>query len=550
MLANASQLESGAALETDICIVGAGSAGITLALELARMGRSVLLIEGGGATVKHSDVDRYKGEIISKGGHPALHRHRRAGIGGTTAIWGGRCVPYDPIDFEARAYIPDSGWPIPYEAVAKHYAKATTWCEAGSNEYQIEPALGSVAAPMLPGFQSEAIRTDSIERFSCPTHFGKRYASDLKGEQNLRILYNATCTAIKLNQSGTHVDYLILLTRGGKKISARASAYVLAGGGMESTRLLLASNEIHKKGIGNGHDRLGRYYMTHLGAVVGNLKITSALSPVLFDYERTTEGVYCRRRISISEPAQRAKAMGNVIARLSHPNARNANHGSAVLSMLFLSKGLLQPEYRAALGGNLLVDRAVRGSVLDHLKNVLADLPGTLKFAGRIGVARFLARRKLPSVTLKSRSNEYPLDIDVEQSPLYDSRVRLTNERDGYGMPRLCVNWQYADFDRQTAVKFLRLLKTEVAKSRCGVFDFDEDNIDLSAIGGHHIGTTRMARSEKEGVVDENLQVFGVNNLFVCSSSVFPTSSHANPTLTIIALAVRLAEHLGRRNSR
>lgn len=544
MLIDATQLDSSNVLDTDICIVGAGPAGVTLAIELGKSGVQIILVECGGEMARNDEVDRFKGEAKPRNIHPPLNMYRRTGIGGTTAVWGGRCVPYDPIDFEARDYMAESGWPISYESIARYYGRATQLCEAGENAYSVRETFGDSALPMLAGFHGTSINMDGIERFSCPTHFGRRYGQDLRNANNIRVLHHATCTSVNLSDTGTRVVSVTLRVSHGKEFQIKARHYVLALGGMETTRLLLASNDIQKNGIGNDGDKLGRFYMCHLVAFAGLLKMRSPESSVIFGYEQSKEGVYCRRRIGVTAEAQRANAMGNIIARPHYASAWDPKHGNAILSMLFLSKVLLQPEYRVAFGGNPLTNANVRSRVSAHLGNVLRDIPGVVKLANDVIWKRFLAHRKLPSVMLRSANNEYPLDFNVEQTPLSTSRISLMSGRDEYGVPRLSVDWQYSPFDAQTVVKFLRLFQQELVASGCGTLSFDEDKLDFAPVGGHHIGTTRMARSYREGVVDENAKVFGVENLYVCSSSVFPTSSHANPTLTIVAMALRLAEHL------
>jgi choline dehydrogenase-like flavoprotein len=236
-----------------------------------------------------------------------------------------------------------------------------------------------------------------------------------------------------------------------------------------------------------------------------------------------------------------------MIARFIYPNAANPDHGNGILSTLFLTRSILQPEYRGAFSFNDFLNKPERRRINypAHLKNVLLDLPQTLLFSQMIIRKRFFARRKLPSVMLKSRSNSYPLDLNVEQSPEPSSRITLTNEKDSFGIPKLLIDWRTNDVDKNTVKTGIKIIRDEFHSSGCGELSIDEDKLgNYWPVGGHHIGTTRMAISSRDGVVDENCQVHGVSNLYVASSSVFPTSSHANPTLTIVALAIRLADHL------
>jgi choline dehydrogenase-like flavoprotein len=162
---------------------------------------------------------------------------------------------------------------------------------------------------------------------------------------------------------------------------------------------------------------------------------------------------------------------------------------------------------------------------------------------------RVLAARKFPSVIVKSTAGHYSLDFHAEQEPCAVSRVGLSDERDALGMQRLLIDWRYTPQDVATVREAVRLLAEDIGSSGIGVFEYDPASIEVEitrygAYGGHHLGTTRMGTDPRSSVVDANCRVHGVDNLFIAGGSVFPTSSQANPTLTIVALAVRMAQHL------
>ena len=400
---------------------------------------------------------------------------------------------------------------------------------------------------MIPGFSSGVINTSSIERFSLPTNFGRRYKSLLKRAANISLIYHATCTAIKLQENGKVVTKLVFRNDQGQPIEIFSKKYVLAMGGLETTRLLLSSNDVMPNGIGNDSDLLGRFYMCHLAFNTRELKLSPGISNVIFGYEKSKDGVYCRQRITLSPESQRKHKIGNLVARFYYPNPANPDHGSGMLSTLFLAKNLLQPEYRGAFNFKEILKKMELGETnyTAHLKNIIFDFPRTILLMQAILRKRFLARRKLPSVVFKSQSNAYPLEVNIEQSPNPNSRITLIKEKCAYGMPKLHVDWRINDIDRQTLKTGLNIIHNEFQASGCGELNINEQDFEQYwPVGGHHIGTTRMANSPSEGVVDENCKIHGVSNLFIASSSVFPTSSHANPTLTIIALAIRLADHL------
>lgn len=546
MLIDGNRLEEGSCLEADYCVVGAGAAGIVLAVELARQGLDVILIEAGPASTRGTTPDRLRGTVAPGSRHPPVNMYRRAGLGGTTSVWGGRCVPYDPIDFERREHVPESGWPIDYTEVARFYAAANALCDAESADFSAESVFGPGPPHLIPGLRSNDLDTDSLERFSLPTNFGIKFSRELRRLSSLRVVCNAVCTRVCLDSSGSTVDSVLLSNGSHVRFKAKARHFVLAMGGLETTRLLLASNDIHKDGIGNGWDQLGRYYMCHSYLFTGRLRLDAPHAHVAYGYEVDKEGVYCRRRITIRPEAQRRLGIMNTAARLYIPPAYDPAHRSSVLSMLHFGKVVLQPEYRRSFSP--VTDRGFEWrEPLQHAGNIVRGLGSAAQFAGMLLARRFLARRKLPSIALPSVENEYPLEINAEQVPLGSSRLFLWNETDSYGVPRLGVDWRHCSEDVESIRKFLRLLQDSVRTSGCGDFQFDEGDCEaLNPVGGHHIGTARMSATERKGVVDGDCRVFGVRNLYLCSSAVFPTASHANPVLTIVAMGLRLSEHLKR----
>jgi choline dehydrogenase-like flavoprotein len=275
---------------------------------------------------------------------------------------------------------------------------------------------------------------------------------------------------------------------------------------------------------------------------------------LVWDYERTRDGVYCQRTLSATEAAQRQRRLLNHRARVEHPEISDASHESGVLSAVYLAKSVVMRQAANPLLSdkvNVLskgVTTAEIATPLAHLKNVALDLGGVARMSKRWLTERILSERKLPSVVLPSRSNTYTLRIDAEQVPNPDSRVTLGAERDASGSRRLHVDWRYSDIDVESLTQTSRLFDEALRASGTGRARWSTPT-RLQATGGHHIGTTRMASDPASGVVDENCRVHGVANVFVASSSVFPTCSYANPTLTILALALRLGDHRASRDA-
>jgi choline dehydrogenase-like flavoprotein len=314
---------------------------------------------------------------------------------------------------------------------------------------------------------------------------------------------------------------------------------------------LLASRDVHAAGIGNARDLVGRYYMCHIAGTIGALRLDLPRADVWHGYDVAQDGTYCRRRIALRPERQRAHAIGNVVFRLHHPRIPDPRHRTGALSAIYLAKHLISYEYGKRLGSE---EPSSAGDWLRHAANVVTDPLGAGRFLWHWGRYRILAQRKFPSVIIRPRANRFSLDFHAEQVPNPASRIVLGNERDALGLPRPRIDWNYTDTDVRTVAVAFDELRSAFARSGLGILEAEAGEADIETVvrrdgayGGHHIGTARMGASPATGVVDANCRVFGVNNLYIAGSAVFPTSSQANPTLTIVALAVRLARHLRRR---
>jgi choline dehydrogenase-like flavoprotein len=549
MIEEAANIQNGACLQSEVCIVGAGPAGIALALDLADRGVSVLLLESGHVDSDIKTQSLYEGEVADARMHSPPDKYRQRRFGGSSAIWGGRCMPMDPIDFESRDYVPHSGWPISYEDLLPYYPAANALAEAGRFSYEADDALGALAAPMIRGFNSAHVRTTGLERFSCPTNFGKRYQKRLQLSPQIKVLLGANCVGLKLHSDGQSVRAVEVATLQGIRFTVVSTITVLASGGLETVRLLLASNDVNPAGVGNAHDIVGRYYMCHIAGNVGQLSLNGPPSQVQHNYEISPEGIYCRRRISITAGEQRRRGLANSVARLHFPRITDPSHRNGVLSGLFLSRKLISYEYGKRLNDG---KSASMGTYARHMLNVVADPLDTSAFLSHWVMRRTLADRKFPSVILRNRTNRFSLEMHGEQAPLETSRVTLSGQVDVLGMPKLRVDWRYSQSDIESLRGTLDLIAQEIGLAGVGRFEYqretlEEDLTRFGAYGGHHIGTTRMGDDELTSVVNRDCQVHSVNNLYIAGSAVFPTSSQANPTLTLLALALRLGDKLGRR---
>jgi choline dehydrogenase-like flavoprotein len=527
----------------DVCVVGGGAAGLTLANALVGSGLSVLVLEAGGQRPTRGSQDVFRGELVDPATHPWLHHFRVRAIGGASRIWGGRCVPYDPIDFDARPWAPGPGWPIALAELDDYYRQAQAAAEAGPFDYDPKTALPGQQAELVAGLDGAVISTN-LERFSRPTNFWRRFGRILAADRDADVLMDAPVLSVRLNPAARAVDHLVLRGPDGQPVTLRARRYVLAAGGLETVRLLLASDDVIPGGVGNASGHLGRNYMSHLAATAGQI-VFSDPGGVAFDYARDAEGCYVRRRLVLTADAQRDAQCLNIAFRTHLPNPADPAHRDPILSAMYLVKDLVLYEYSRKLREHQPSAR----QRLQHLLNVVRDPLALAAFSKRWVEKRILADRKLPSVVLGASNGAYALEFHAEQAPNPDSRLTLSNERDRLGMRRLRVDWRITDLDVESLQRAYAVLAAELVRTGTGVLRYDPLDVAAraraeGAYGGHHIGAARMSASPSDGVVDRDCRVHGLENLYLASAAVFPTSSQANPTLTILALTLRIAARL------
>jgi len=540
MMIDARQIAPGSTVECDVCVVGAGAAGIAVAHELSRKGRDVALLEGGGLRHEAAAQELYRGEVLDRERHGALDEYRQRRFGGTTTVWGGRCAPFDEIDFEARPYVPYSGWPISRRDLDPFYRRAHEYCELGEYAYTVLEALPGGPPALIAGFRANGVVDDQVWRFSPPTDFGKRYRSALDSSANARVYLHANCLKLAAGP-GEAIERIEAGSAPGRTFAVKARRVVLAAGGLETARLLLAS------GVGNPW--VGRCYISHITGDAGEVALTPRGGDVVWNYETGPDGVYCRRALAIAAEMQRREGLLNFHAVLSHSSPADPRHGNGILSSMYLMKTMLArripPEYSRELSGMRTMHH-----IGAHCGNIAMHLPELVAFSGTWLRKRVFSARKLPSVAFPSRRNVYTLHIDAEQAPNPESRVTLGEQKDAFGIPRLRVDWRPSAADAESAARCCRMVGQALEDAGVGRLLFDAERAAETigrntGVGSHHIGTTRMSASAAQGVVDSDCRVYGARNLYVAGPSVFPTSGFANPTLTIVALAIRLADHLG-----
>ncbi|MCK6453097.1 MAG: GMC family oxidoreductase [Alphaproteobacteria bacterium] len=507
----------GATIEADLCIVGAGAAGITLAHELRNSRRRVLLVESGGLDADAATQELYAGENVGMP-YPPLDTARLRFFGGTTNHWDGHCAPLDAIDFEKRRWVPHSGWPLTRADLAPAYERAQVMCELGPCEYR--PERWGDALPGLIDFESRRL-VNRLWQFGPPTRFGRHYRDALNDAANVEVLLNANVVEIVVNDEATAVRKLRLRSLEGRSGAIRPRTVVVACGGIENARLLLASDRVMKNGLGNANDLVGRFFQEHPHAI-----FAFAVPAVPIDRLGVYYGNFAARgeagaavfqaKPGLSEDIQRREGLLNCCIDVGWGYQRSPGY----LKFRAVAKSLAQGRMPRDLGHAVLT--------------MAGDLGG---------LAEGLYRRARDQ-------NVFWFACSVEQAPNPDSRVTLAAERDALGLPRVRLDWRLSPLDKITARRACRLVGEEFARLGLGRMRLDDwlladdttwQDMDVRY---HHMGTTRMSDDPKRGVVDRHCRVHGIDNLYVAGSSVFPTSGYANPTLTIVAMAVRLADHL------
>jgi choline dehydrogenase-like flavoprotein len=545
---------SGEMLHSDVCIIGGGPAAISTALELLKSSAKVLLLVGGGPIRESaSDQDLNRGVVARPGSHEGLEENRRRVFGGASSAWGGRCIPFDPIDFKARSWVPDSGWPFSYETLEPFYRRALTLCRAGNYEFDSRTVFPSDDAEIISGMGNEDLEAWHLERWSPPINFAEEFQPQLRNHPNITVLLNTHVLRLHSTDGKQTINTIEAISHG-TRFHIEAKIFVLATGGIENARILLASQSAeHSAGVGNDNDLVGRFYQVHPHGTYALLAPTNR-EGIKYEYERDSEEVYCRRRWWISEAAQGRLGINNIVFFLDRTNAAEG-HRDVAFSAVFIAKAVLGVARTPSLSQKWSKFRTVLPAIISHTAVVAKDGAASIPRFAKLMRAR-MKRRRLPSILPSVHSRFLGLYFQAEQTPNPDSRITLSNDQvDAHGVPRAKVDLRFTELDIHTVVEAHKLFVDRYRAAGTGEIVYDEqdlikyvrDRFQKFNSAGHHIGTTRMAVSAERGVVDANSKVFGIDNLYVTGGSVFPTSGHANPTLTISALAIRLGEHIAER---
>lgn len=516
--------------ECDICVIGSGPAGATIALELSDTRLKVLVVESGGIE-RHAEIDTLN-EIESVGRPREMDQWlvRNRIVGGSSHTWAGKCAPFDAIDYDTRDWVPHSGWPFDDEHVNPFLARSASYLGLGIGEGYSGNKFWSLANRVAP---QPALNQALLEPFfwqMSRAHENRfdnmRFGSELlkRLPTSVDLLINATVIQVNANATCNAVHGVDVMSLRGSRHTIKARAVVLSAGGIENARLLLASTNIAPRGLGNEHDLVGRFLMDHPRGTVGRFalpRVEKTLQRFGMYHVRLGGNNYrFRHGFRLSPVIQRQEGLLNCAAWLNEEVPKD-DPWKALKRVLRGKSRSMSDAYAIALNAHRLVK----------------------------GAADLMMRKNSLSRTLE----RVELFCMSEQVPDPASRVTLSTKKDRFGLPISRIDWRINNLEERSIRRTAELVSSELER-----IGYEPPKLDSWLDRGeglpsafvdiaHPTGTTRMSASKTQGVVDADCQVHGLDGLYVAGSSVFPTAGHANPTQMIVALAIRTADILARR---
>lgn len=530
-------------IEADICIVGAGIAGLTIAREFLNTKKEIIILESGGLTPGSSSDALTTGENI---GFPYynLENTRARAFGGTSHYWtvdikkevnGVRLRGMDAIDFEKKDWVPYSGWPISKKDLDPYYEKAHKLFKIGSYSYDLKDWIEEGELNYLDTNEGNIFST-TIFQFARQDVFFNDYYPEFEDADNIRVFLNTTVLTIETTENTKEATSLIVSKPEGETFTVKARNFILAAGGLENPRLLLLSNRYSKNGLGNSNDLVGRFFMEHPHMWGRNAVGTYYPSN---PYQFNKDGLYNLHYRNGTPVLGYLALKEHVIRKNKLLNATFEIRGSSQKYPAGSAEGVLA--LRKFL--SRIKRKRFNKQTIDHL----------MTFGSKANVVLYEGFRKLLNGNIEEW-DKYGFDdsgininLMAEQVPNPESRVQLGNECDKFGQRKLVLDWKLSEQDLLSMRKSLEIIDNNLQKNNLGYIDIklktDKPQKEIKG-GFHHMGTTKMHENPDMGVVDANCKLHGTHNLYIAGSSVFPTVGYANPTLTIAALAIRLADHL------
>jgi choline dehydrogenase-like flavoprotein len=538
-------IDPGARIDTHVCIVGAGPAGLTLASELGAAGTKVVLLESGGRDFDHP-VQSLSSVTFSEGVLSRQQYHRRRQVGGGSNVWevrmmnramGVRYTPLDDVYLRPRTGSSLAEWPLGEDDLRAHYDAAQITTQAGPFDYSAETWSKDTSGPWP---LDASLVVSKAFRFGPRAAFYGDLADRVAASDSVTVVHDATAVELLAPDSASPITDVRCQTLGGHTFTVAAKRFVLAASGIGNPHLLLASRSARAAGFGNENDLVGRYLQDHPLVEGGSLHL---YDPGTWDrstfYDmREVDGHSGLGYLALSPQAIESQGLGGLAALLfPRPNERQTNAMEALVALSETAR-----EHRVGSAVLKALPRLVMGS--DYI------LPAVYRNR-RYQQALFHSFERggwssLPR--LSKKFTRFVIKTMAEQTPNAESRVTLNRSVDAVGMPSVNVQWRWTQADAERAGRGRRIMVDELHRAGIGKVILPDDGgvpgVGPEAGTGHYMGTTRMHRDPRRGVVDLNCRVHSVPNLYIAGSSVFPVSGYANPTLTIVALAHRLSKHL------
>lgn len=512
--------KSGGEVWAPICIIGAGAAGIAIAVELSRAGAPVCVLEAGERRFDREAQDLYESET-SGVRHDGVHSMRFRVFGGSTTRWAGQALPFFDCDFARRPWIPHSGWPITRKELAPYYQRAAALM-------QIPAPLGEAGwlddFASVPGFDPRVVHP-SASIFSSKPDFVQLYGKELEDSRLVEVILGANVTGFTATSAKDGIASVEARGLDGSSVRVFANQFVLAAGGIETARILLAARAAGGDAIpGSDGDDIGRFFQDHPGFIVGPI---SGASPRLaeFFFPARINGLKHSTRLSAAPELQQRERIVHTASTVTF----DLTQDPAVTAAKQFVQVLRGTEDRAAL------------------RPALRELARHPTAAVSAAYRRVVLKR--PTLDPSSAPT---LVVGCEQLPSRESRITLSDKRDALGIPRTRLTWHIDERELAACERFAAITASELDRLGLGYCDtghfrLPRDEAALAEVvfdAGHHMGTTRMALEDGEGVVDARCRLIGRKNLYIGSCSVFPTGGVSNPTFTMLALCARIADDL------
>lgn len=508
-------------LTAEVVVIGAGAVGIFLAVQLARRGIKVIVLESGQRQFSSQAQSLNASQSVGRH-HDGITHGRARVLGGTTTLWGGQLVPFRDIDFESRPWVEAEAWPISLDDMRPHYqevAKILGLDSTGSDDMSVWKDLG--IAPLALGCDFDLLLT----RWLKEPNFYRYFREDLESNRNILVHLGAACTSICVSENGSSIDSLNVATDDGREIKVRGRNFVVATGTIEASRLMLNSARVNDQASWKKNQWVGRCFQDHMDLRAARVQVNNKA-----DFAKHFDNIYVKGfkyqpKICLSLESQKRLGSTNIGASFLFENSVSNNIANIKHAIKSIKNGV-RP---------------------DNISNLLKDLMAASKIWLPL-IYRYIKDRR----AYNTLDGSVELVLHCEQIPNAESRISLSkNQTDHLGTPLPVLSWNINGREINSMAMFCEELSRQFEGNGLATLSIDADLmarsptiLDKCTDTNHHCGGLRMSTDPARGVVDPQLTVHGTSNLSIAGAATFPSSSFANPTFTALALTLRLADHL------